>query len=344
VFHNWKTMKKKQENIDETILLKVIENRANEEERSLFDKWIEASANAEIFEQLKKTYQLTSIDKNSLDKNWESVVSKVKTGKAVPDYIELPSQRPISVKLKLHTLLRVAAMLIILLGVSFLLKIILSGPEQLTISGKDLNPKDPYQLEDGSLVYLNKNSKISISKRFGKKDRKVLLEGEAFFEVKRNENMPFIIRTYKTTTQVFGTSFNIYSDQSEQVRVSVVSGIVEFYTTKGKDKVRLVAGERGTYNPKLASVKKEIITDRNFLAWNTGILYFNETPLPEAFLLLQKQYSRVFVFESKKVDLPTLTTTFENLTLEAVLEELNLLLNTKNVIRNDTIIFKPVNQ
>jgi transmembrane sensor len=336
-------MKKKQENIDETIFLKVIENRANEEERSLFDGWIETSANAEIFEQLKKTYQLTSIDKNSLEKNWESVVSKVKTGKAVPDYIELPYSQPISVKLKLRALLRVAAMLTVLLGLSFLLKIILSGPEQLTISGKELNPKDPYQLADGSLVYLNKDSKISISKKFGKKDRKVMLEGEAFFEVKRNKDIPFIINTYKTTTQVFGTSFNIYSDQSEQVKVSVVSGIVEFSAMQGKDKVLLVAGERGTYIPSLAKVKKEIITDQNFLAWNTGILYFKETPLPEAFHLLQMQYSRVFVFESKKDDLPKLTTTFENLTLEAVLEELNLLLNTKNVIRNDTIIFKPVN-
>jgi transmembrane sensor len=255
VFHNWKAMKKKQENIDETILLKVIENRANEEERSLFEDWIEGSANAENFDQLKKTYQLTSIEKKSLEKNWESVVSKVKTGKAVPDYIELPGNKPISVKFKLHTLLRVAAMLTILLGLSFLLKIVLSGPEQLTICGKDLNPKDPYQMADGSLVYLNKNSKISISKRFGKKNRKVLLEGEAFFEVKRNENIPFIIRTYKTTTQVFGTSFNIYSDQSEQVKVSVVSGIVEFFATNGKDRVRLVAGERGTYNPGLASLK-----------------------------------------------------------------------------------------
>jgi transmembrane sensor len=343
VFHNSKAMKKKQDYIDEIVLLKVLENRADEKEIVLFDSWIEASAkHTEIFEQLKKIYQLTSIDQNSLKKNWGSVVSKIKEGKVVPDYIKLPVSQPILIRIKLNTLIRVAAALVILLGISFLLKLIVFGPEQLTISGNDLNPKDPYQLVDGSLVYLNKNSEISFSKRFGSKNRKLLLKGEAFFEVKRNENIPFIITTYKTTTQVFGTSFNIYSDQSEQVRVSVVSGIVEFSAAKGKDKVRLVAGERGIYNPGIAGVKKEKITDRNFLAWNTGILYFNETPLTEAFRLLQTQYSRVFVFETKKDDLPTLTTTFENLTLEAVLEELNLLLNTKNVIRNDTIIFKPV--
>jgi ferric-dicitrate binding protein FerR (iron transport regulator) len=236
----------------------------------------------------------------------------------------------------------VAAMLIILFGISFLLKNVVFSPAQLTISGNDLNPKDPYHLADGSLVYLNKNSNLTISKRFGRKDRRVSLKGEAFFEIKRDENLPFIITTGNTKTQVFGTSFNIYSDSSEQVRVSVVTGIVEFFTTNGKDRVKLVAGERGTYKPGIAGIIKENTTDRNFQAWNTGILYFNETPLPEAFRLLQKQYSRVFVFETKNEILPTLTTTFENLTLEAVLEELNLLLNTKNEFRNDTIIFKPI--
>ncbi len=304
-----KAMKKKQDHIDEILLLEVLEK---------------------------------TVGQDSLQRNWDSVMNKIKAGTAVPGYIQLPDAKSASIRLKLNTFLRVAAMLIILLGISFLLKTVVFGPEQLTISGNDLNPKDPYQLADGSLVYLNKNSTLAISKRFGKKDRKVSLEGEAFFKIKRNENIPFIITTGKTTTQVFGTSFNIYSDSSEQVRVSVVTGIVEFFTTKGNDRVRLVAGERGTYNPHMAGIIKENTTDRNFLAWNTGILYFNETPLPEAFQLLQKQYSRVFVFESKKENVPTLTTTFENLTLEAVLEELNLFLNTKNEIKNDTIIFKPV--
>ncbi|MCK5346671.1 MAG: FecR domain-containing protein, partial [Candidatus Heimdallarchaeota archaeon] len=194
---------------------------------------------------------------------------------------------------------------------------------------------------DGSLVYLNGNSEISISKKFGVKNRMVSLKGEAFFEVQRNKNIPFSISTYKTTTQVLGTSFNVYSDQSEQVRVSVVSGVVEFFIRNKKDLIRLEAGEQGIYNPGLAIVEKEKIYDKNVLAWKTGILYFDETPLLEVFRLLQEQYSRVLVFEEKQDNLPTLTTSFDNQSLEAVLEELNLLLNTKNVFRNDTIFFKP---
>jgi ferric-dicitrate binding protein FerR (iron transport regulator) len=90
----------------------------------------------------------------------------------------------------------------------------------------------------------------------------------------------------------------------------------------------------------MAKVVKEQNTDPNFLSWKTGILYFKETPINDAFRLLQKQYSRVFVFDTKENNYPTVTTTFDNQSLEAVLEELNLLLNTKNFIKNDTIFFE----
>jgi transmembrane sensor len=336
-------MKNKPEHIDEVLLLKVLESRADENEKALFKSWLEESdMHAEIFEQFKKTYQLTSIDPDSLKRNWDTVASKFKSGKGVPEYVELPgTAQPFAFKLKLNAFMRVAAMFIILLGISFLFKIIVFDSEQLTISGNDMNPTIPYQLADGSLVYLNKNSEISFPKKFGTKNRKLTLTGEAFFEVNRNEKIPFVISTYKTTIRVLGTKFNVYSDISEQVKVSVTSGLVEFYTTESKDKVKLSAGENGIYNPGMASVKKEKNTDLNFLAWKTNIFYFNNTPLPDAFRLLQEQYKQVFVFDVKHGDIPTLTTTFDNVPLEAVLEELNLLLNTKNVTRNDTIFFKP---
>ena len=335
-------MKKELVHIDETLLLKIIENRADEKERNLFENWLgESVMHAEYFEQIKKAYQLTSIVANTKQKNWESVVAKVKSGQLVPDYIELPGKQPHFKTVFLNTRVRVAASIAILLGISILFRFIVFDSRQLVISGKDLNPREPYHLADGSLVYLNGNSEIAFSKKFGKKERNISLKGVAFFEVKRNEKIPFHITTGNTTTQVLGTSFNVYSDSTGRVKVSVVSGVVAFYSGKIENGVKLTAGEQAAYNPSLAKVVKEQNTDPNFLAWKTGILYFNDTPLPEAFRLLQMQYSRVFVFESEKDDSPTLTTTFENLKLETVLEELNLLLNTKNVTKNDTIVFKP---
>jgi transmembrane sensor len=335
-------MKKAMEHIDETILLKIIENRADNNERRLFEGWLEASEmHAEAFDQLKRTYQLTSVDTINKQKNWESVVRKFTEGKEVPEYIELPGKPVSSINIQMKRLMQIAAMLIIIFGVSFLVKIIGFSSEQLTISGKNLNPHEPYQLADGSRVYLNGNSEISFSKNFGRKERKISLKGEAYFEVYRNKKIPFIISTYKTTTQVLGTSFNVYSDSSEKVKVSVVTGVVAFYSGNKENGVKLLAGEQAAFNPGLQKIEKVQNADPNFLSWKTGILYFNGTPMKEALCLLQKQYSRVFVFESQQESMPALTTTIDNQTLEAVLEELNLLLNTKNVSRNDTIFFKP---
>jgi transmembrane sensor len=302
-------MKKKPEHIDEGLLLKVLENSA---------------------------------DPDSHTRNWNAIVNKVASGERVPAYIELPGTAQPS-PLKLNTVLRMAAAITLLLGISFLLKVVVFDSEQLTITGSGRNPRDPVQLADGSLVYLNKNSEITFSKKFGRKNRALSLKGEAFFEVKRNEHIPFVVSTYKTTTRVLGTKFNIYSDGSGQVKVSVASGRVEFSAPEQHATVKLAAGENGLFSPSREGIQKESNTDPNFLAWKTGVLTFSNTPLSEAFLLMQQQYAHVFKLDSLRADLPTLTTTFDNVPLEAVLEELNLLLNTKNVTRNDTVYFKPNN-
>jgi len=337
-------MKKAKEHIDETIFLRIIENRADDNEQNLFKRWLEASEmHAESFRQFKKVYGLTSVNIANKQKNWEAIVQKVKEDKAVSEYIELPEKQLKTINFQMRSFLRYAAMLLIILGVSFFVKNIFFDSQQLTVYGKDLKADKAYLLADGSKVYLNANSEISFSKKFGKNNRNISLKGEAFFEVKRNEKIPFNITTYKTSIQVLGTSFNVYSDSTEKVKVSVVTGVVSFYTGKIENGLKLLAGEQGSYNPGLAKIEKDKNIDPNLMAWKTGILYFDETPVTEAFRLLQKQYSRVFVFETKAESIPTITTTFDNQSLQAVLEELNLLLKTKNYVKNDSIIFKTNN-
>ncbi|PLX22910.1 MAG: hypothetical protein C0597_01670 [Marinilabiliales bacterium] len=257
------------------------------------------------------------------------------------DYIELPNSKTLSIDFKKNNLIRLAAMLIVLLGISVLLKTIVFDSKQLIIAGNDININEPFKLADGSIVYLNRNSEISFSKDFGKDNRNLSLKGEAFFEVKRNEELPFRITTLESTVEVLGTSFNIYSDESEEVKVSVVSGLVAFSISKQDETLMLKAGEQGIYSADQTGVRKEKLKDNNFLAWKTGVLKFEETPLQEAIQLIQKYYLREIVFEGEHANFPNLTTTFDNQPLEAVLDELNLLFNTKHEIINDTIIFKP---
>ena len=211
------------------------------------------------------------------------------------------------------------------------------NPEQLIVSGSDLKNNEAYQLADGSLVYLHGESTISFAEDFGSKNRNLTLRGEAFFEVTKNNNFPFVITTNKTKTRVVGTSFNVFSNAVGEVKVSVVSGVVNFYANKNNF-IELHAGEQGAYNPAKNGIEKAI-NDENFQAWRTGVLVFKDTPLSEAFKLLSRHYSQVFLYRKTKEEMPVLTTTFDNQTLQAVQEELNLLLNTKNVFRNVLKLF-----
>ena len=336
-------MKNEQENIDEILLLRIIENKADELEKVLFNKWYNESAkNAALFAQLKKIWESVSFDMHSTKTNWQQVVNKLRTGYNVPDYIKLPEVQQARKTIRLNSLLRVAAMVVLVVGVSYLFRNIVFNSEQLIVSGNDLQNNGPYQMADSSLVYLNGDSEISFSKHFGSKNRNLTLKGEAFFEVKRNENMPFQITTDSTTTRVLGTSFNVFSDATGKVKVSVVTGLVEFFTDN-KNAVKLHPGEQAIYLPETVGIKKDVINDPNFQSWKTGILIFKETPLLETFEILNRHYAKVFLLQVKNKTKTNITTKFDNQPIEDVLEELNLLLNTKNQFRNDTIIFIPNN-
>ncbi|MFD2287891.1 DUF4974 domain-containing protein [Pedobacter petrophilus] len=87
-------------------------------------------------------------------------------------------------------------------------------------------------LVDGTVVYLNAESKLTYPETFKGNTREVTLSGEAFFKVAHNKNKPFIIHTNKLTTQVLGTSFNISAYTNKMISVTVVTGKVSVYLKK----------------------------------------------------------------------------------------------------------------
>lgn len=104
------------------------------------------------------------------------------------------------------------------------------GPD-INIEVENTSSKEQHiTLEDGSLVILKPNSWMSYPRHFGQKTRNVLLTGEAFFNVKKDHNKPFIVHTGDLVTEVLGTSFTIKSDEKANlIEVSVQTGRVSVY-------------------------------------------------------------------------------------------------------------------
>jgi hypothetical protein len=147
------------------------------------------------------------------------------------------------------------------------------------------------ELADGSLVWLNSASKIHFPVVFEKGKREVVLEGEAYFEVAKNEEAPFTVRSGNTSVEVLGTHFNVkaYPDENE-VRTTLLEGSVRV-DNDGLSRL-IVPGEQAITDTN-GNLQVKMVDLEGVMAWQRGFFEFENTPLSE----LVKQFSRWYDVE-----------------------------------------------
>ena len=181
------------------------------------------------------------------------------------------------------------------------------------------------QLPDGSIILLRGGSSLRYDHDFPLQGRRVLLNGEAYFEVQRDEKNPFSIQTTNAIIQVLGTSFTVRTTaQADQV--FVIKGRVS--VTEAQDSsqhVILTTGQTVSISGK--SFEKDSITDNNYLAWVSGKLQFDHTPLRKMIIDLNKYYQTdISLTETLAVKSDTIKVNFnfDNSSLDQVLDEIHV--------------------
>ena len=156
-----------------------------------------------------------------------------------------------------------------------------------------LGSKTKLYLPDGTLVWLNAGSRMTYSQGFGVDNRKVELEGEGYFEVKRNEKVPFFVKTKDLQLQVLGTKFNFRDyPEDHEVIVSLLEGKVELNNLLRKEKEAVLApDERAVLNKANGLLKVESVTASNASQWTDGYLFFDEELLPDIAKKLERSYN-----------------------------------------------------
>jgi len=241
----------------------------------------------------------------------------------------------------------IAASIIIILGIFFIYKFNNQPVEMITLTNTENILTDT--ISDGTIISLNKKSQITYPKQFSGNERRIKLEGEAFFDVKRNEEKPFIIETNQGYIQVLGTSFNVRTDTvSKEVVVYVKSGKVRLYFIDNKNDtsdVFLTAGEKGFIRNKKAS--KEITENTkeqaNEIFWFNKTLIFDDTKLSEVVNILEKKYKVNIKISDPDLNNEILNTSFENETIEQILEIISITFNASYTKENNTFIIKNEN-
>lgn len=216
--------------------------------------------------------------------------------------------------------LNIAAGFVLLFGAFFIVRMLSNAdPEMQTLTSE--NTTIEQVLSDGSVITLNKNSQLEFPADFTGNTREVTLLGEAFFDIERDEEHPFIIHLPESDVEVLGTSFNIqaYPDSGEII-VSVATGKVRLAAKKRpSDNVTLIAGEAGSFDPVSEKTAKEKAMDPSAMYWNDHTLVFEETPLEGVFDLLQKLYNQPIEVSNPEINNCTLTATFKDDQLETIL-------------------------
>lgn len=187
------------------------------------------------------------------------------------------------------------------------------------------------ELSEGSKVTVNSNSKISYPATFGKDKRVVTLSGEAFFEIVKDPDRPFIIHAGEIQVEVLGTSFNVkaYENQNE-IEVIVSSGKVAVYRPENPDeKVILIKGQKAIFYKSTTKIETSINDNINFQAWKTKQIIFEDTPLPEVVHIINEIYKSDLKLIGTQLNECPVTTTFDNQSLKSVLNVLENTLDLK---------------
>jgi len=203
-------------------------------------------------------------------------------------------------------------------------------------------------LSDGTLVSLNSESSITLPDRFKSDVREVYLNGEAFFEVAKNEEKPFKIYVNGTVIEVLGTSFAVRAfPDDESVRTTVVEGLVSFRSQDEdiSEGVLLSAGDLGEFNLKRKKISKEFIENLDpYISWKEGYLTFEQASMTEVRKQLERKYDIEVVFEDSNIEFLELTAELKSRSLRNVLETISLSLGLEFELDQEIVRFKNIGE
>lgn len=240
-----------------------------------------------------------------------------------------------------HSNWAIAASLLFLLGVStfFYLSFVQTVSKEYTTK---LGEHAKITLSDGTQIWLNAGSQLKYPTAFKGRTREVYLCGEAFFDVAKDKEHPFIIHTDKMDTKVLGTSFNVqaYPDHATQ-EVSVLTGRVNVKSTVTEENVFVTPGQKVVF--KSQNNKLQAFTDipmNSISLWRKNIIVFEDAPLPEVIATINRNYNVAIQIENKNLNNLKISAYFKELPVNQVVALVCNIINANYKIESGTYIIQ----
>lgn len=343
---------------------KYLANECSRKERLQFERWLEEdSKNRDFFQSVKKVWDvspqqaLNAVQLETLIKDDDAAWKQFKTnhqGIFQDDYLTDKPNIAVSDKYQnlwqrrkkfQYRLVYAAAAIALLIAAIFIFQ---SNSLHLPVKKvshtyiSEAGEHIKLQLSDGTHITLNENSKLTVYNNFTKQ-RRVLLKGEAFFEVSHDADHPFTIKANSAVVKDLGTKFDVKTDSvSNKVRVAVIEGKVSLKGSgvNNKTGIILTKNELGIYNVRTGSFLKEHTRAKNFLSWYTRKLIFRNNSLLEVSKQLEYLYDVKIVFAKDKLKRRRLSANLDKNDLKSVLNVISKTLKINYSINNNIIIWK----
>ena len=287
-------------------------------------------------EYIKDIIEESLKDEVDVDREWERLFSSIE-------------KKTIS-KMKTRGLflqyLKYAAAVVLGIGVS-LSTLYLTNQENLSTVGNyklvtSKGEKSYLQLPDGTRVWLNSCTTLEYAENYGHSNRSIYLDGEAYFEVAKNKDLPFVVKANGIDVKAIGTAFNVsaYMEDS-QLTTTLFNGKVAVQPTLTKQEVLLEPNQVAVYDKSRNKIEVVPYDKKQFAQWRGGFLSFEMMYLQDITKLLERNYNVVFRYENQGIKKLMFSGSFRN--NEDLSEILNVIKTNTGIryqILKDTIVIK----
>ena len=287
-------------------------------------------------EYIKDIIEESLKDEVDVDREWERLFSSIE-------------KKTIS-KMKTRGLflqyLKYAAAVVLGIGVS-LSTLYLTNQENLSTVGNynlvtSKGEKSYLQLPDGTRVWLNSCTTLEYAENYGHSNRSIYLDGEAYFEVAKNKDLPFVVKANGIDVKAIGTAFNVsaYMEDS-QLTTTLFNGKVAVQPTLTKQEVLLEPNQVAVYDKSRNKIEVVPYDKKQFAQWRGGFLSFEMMYLQDITKLLERNYNVVFRYENQGIKKLRFSGSFRN--NEDLSEILNVIKTNTGIryqILKDTIVIK----
>lgn len=290
----------------------------------LLNQFLDGKATTHEVRYLLNQMKDADFEKEWMTENWENASTEMNSGvqKRIFENIRKETT-PKRIEFKRYWF-SIAASILLLFTTSLSAYLYLNTKEIVHVEDMTVavekGQKAKIILPDGSSVWMNSGSKISYGKRFNQSERIVNLEGEAYFDVAKRKDAPFIVKSGEFSVEALGTAFDVKAYPNENLVTAVlVRGKVE--VGDELNKIRLIPNQRVVYNKTIRSMEKTEVEDCSlYTGWMNNQLVFDAERFEDIATVLERNYNIRFKFEDNSLKNYKFTGTIRNTSLESLLQ------------------------